>query len=130
MTDGELRELCNRFFDAIERHDMDEIADIYADDFTIWVNVTDSAKTKEQNIQTLVAGKPLHRRRTYDDRRIVTFGTGFLAQYSVNIVQLDGERRSLSACLLAFCKDGRIQRIEEYLDSSRFTSASKALAAK
>jgi ketosteroid isomerase-like protein len=38
----------------------------------------------------------------------------------VNVVQHDGRRASLSACVVALCKDGRITRIDEYLDSSKF----------
>jgi ketosteroid isomerase-like protein len=129
MKDGELRELCHRFFDAIERHDLDQVAAIYAPDFKLWVNVTGTEQTKEQNLGVLADGKSRHRRRTYDDRRISTFATGFIVQYSVNIVQHDGERRSLWACLVAQCKNGQITHIDEYLDSSRFTTASRSAAA-
>jgi ketosteroid isomerase-like protein len=125
MNDGELRELCHRFFDAIERHDLEEIASIYAPGFSIWANVSGTEQTEEENLQILAAGKQRHRRRTYDDRTISTFATGFLVQYSVNIVQHDGERRSLWACLIAQCKNGQITHIDEYLDSSRFTDASR-----
>jgi ketosteroid isomerase-like protein len=125
MNDRELRELCHRFFDAIERHDLDEVAAIYAPGFEIWANVTGAAKTKEENLQILAEGKGRHRRRTYDDRTINTFAGGFLVQYSVNITQHDGERRSLWACLIAQCKNGQITHIDEYLDSSRFTEASR-----
>jgi ketosteroid isomerase-like protein len=130
MNDGELRDLCHRFFDAIERHDLDEVAAIYAPGFSIWANVTGAEKTSEENIQTLAAGKPRHRRRTYDDRTINTFATGFVVQYSVNIVQHDGEHRSLWACLVAQCKNGQITHIDEYLDSSRFTDASRMATPK
>jgi ketosteroid isomerase-like protein len=130
MTDGELRALCHRFFDAIERHDLDEVAACYAPGFTIWVNVTGAEKTKEENLRVLAEGKPRHRRRTYDDRRVSTFATGFLVQYSVNIVQHDGQRKSLWAALIARCKNGQITHIDEYLDSSRFSDAAKAMPPK
>jgi uncharacterized protein len=125
MNDGELRDLCHRFLDAIERHDLDAVAAIYAPGFSLWANVTGSEMTAQENIEILTAGKARHRRRTYDDRTIKTFSTGFVVQYSVNIVQHDGERRSLWACLVAQCKNGQITHIDEYLDSSRFTDASR-----
>jgi ketosteroid isomerase-like protein len=125
MNDGELRQLCHRFFDAIERHDLEEIASIYAPGFSIWANVGGTEKTKQESLQILAEGKQRHRRRTYDDRRISTFASGFVVQYSVNIVQHDGERRSLWACLIAQCKNGQITHIDEYLDSSKFTDASR-----
>ncbi len=120
MTDRELRELCNRFFDAIERRDLDTVAELYAPDFNFWVNLTGAESSREQNLATLADGYALLRRRTYDDRIIDTFESGFLVRFSVTVVQHDGRRRSLSSCLVAQCKDGRITRIDEYMDSSKF----------
>jgi ketosteroid isomerase-like protein len=62
----------------------------------------------------------VHRRRSYDDRRVDTFATGFVARYSVSVVEHNGRRTSLWACIVAQCRDGRITRIDEYLDSSKF----------
>jgi ketosteroid isomerase-like protein len=120
MTDTELRELCTRYFDAIERRDVAAVEEIYAPGFVFWVNLTGAESAREQNLETLREGYALLRRRSYDDRTIDTFGTGFLVRYSVNVVQHDGRRASFPACIVAQCKAGRITRIDEYMDSSRF----------
>jgi ketosteroid isomerase-like protein len=120
MNDGELRALCHRFFDALERRDLDGVASLYAPGFVFWINLTGSESSREENLAALAEGYARHRRRTYDDRRIDTFDSGFLARYSVNVVLHDGRRASLWACVVARCKDGRITRIDEYLDSSKF----------
>ena len=120
MTDTELRELCTRYFDAIERRDQDAVAGLYAPDFTFWVNLTGAESPREQSLATLRDGYALLRRRTYDDRTIDTFETGFVARYSVNGVRHDGQRFSLWACVVAQCRGGRITRMDEYLDSSKF----------
>ena len=120
MTDRELRELCHRYFDAIERRDVDAVAELYAPDFTFWVNLTGSESSREQNLQALRDGYALLRRRTYDDRMIDTFETGFVIRYSVSAVTHAGKRASLSTCIVAQCKDGQITHIDEYLDSSKF----------
>jgi ketosteroid isomerase-like protein len=120
MTDRELRELCSRYFDAIERHDVDTVAELYAPDFTFWINLSGTETSREQNLAALRDGYALLRRRTYDDRIIDTFQTGFVARYSVNVVQHDGRRSSFWACIVAQCKDGRITHVDEYLDSSKF----------
>jgi hypothetical protein len=39
VTDTELRALCHRFFDAIERGDCGAVAQIYAPEFRMWVNL-------------------------------------------------------------------------------------------
>ena len=67
-------------------------------------------------------GAKLHRRRTYDDRTINTFAGGFVVQYSVNVVTHSGAKASLWACVIAQCRNGRITRIDEYLDAGKFAS--------
>ena len=120
MTDRELRELCTRYFDAIERRDVDAVAELYAPGFVFWVNLTGAESSREENLKTLREGYALLRRRSYDERRIDTFAGGFLARYSVNVVQHGGQHGSFAACIVAQCKDGRITRIDEYLDSGKF----------
>ena len=120
MTDTELRELCHRFFDAIEGGDYDAVAQVYAPELRFWVNLTGAESSAEENLTGLRDGAKLHRRRTYDDRIINTFESGFIVQYSVNVVAHSGRRASLSACVVAQCRDGKITRIDEYLDAGKF----------
>ncbi len=120
MTDAELRALCHRFFDAIERGDHAAVAQIYAPQFRMWVNLTGTESTAEENLTVLRDGAKLHRRRTYDDRIVNTFANGFIVQYSVNVVTHSGARTSLAACVVARCHNGQIVRIDEYLDSGKF----------
>ena len=119
-TDTLHRELCHRLFDAIERGDLDEVADCYAPGMTMWFNVTGQTSTREENLAALRDGAALHRRRTYDDRQIRTFDDGFLVQYTTTVVTHGGARRALSACLVAEVIDGKITKLMEYMDSGRF----------
>jgi ketosteroid isomerase-like protein len=124
MKDSELRELCHKFFDAVECGDLGTVADLYAPGMKFWINMNpDKEATREENLATLEAGKSKARRRTYDDRRINTFAGGFVCQYTVNVVLLDGNKLSLWAALVVRCSNGQITRIDEYLDSSKFSSA-------
>jgi ketosteroid isomerase-like protein len=126
VTDAELRVLCHRFFDALERADIDTIAKLYAPGMQLWVNVTGKEISADENLAVLRDGAKLHRRRTYDDRTINTFDTGFVVQYSVNVVAHSGKRTSLSACVIAQCRDGKITRLDEYLDAGKFAPRARA----
>ena len=130
MTDTEMRALCHRFFDAIERGDYAAVEQIYAPQFRMWVNLTGTESTAEENLSVLRDGAKLHRRRTYDDRIVNTFANGFIVQYSVNVVTHSGARTSLAACVVAQCHNGQITRIDEYLDSGKFRSRAKAQASE
>jgi len=119
MTDRELRDLCNRFFDAYQDRKIDVVDDIYADDCTIWAAVG-KEWTRDENLAALPAGYARHRRRTYNDRRINTFREGFVVQYSLNGVHHDGHSGALWVCIVALCRNGKITHIDEYIDSGKF----------
>jgi ketosteroid isomerase-like protein len=127
MSDTTHRELCHELFDAIEQRDVERVARCYAPEMTMWFNGTGAEQTREENLATLEAGYRLHRRRTYDDRRINTFDDGFLVQYSLNVVAHDGSTHTLWACLVAEVRDGLITKLYEYLDTGKF--ARKPLSA-
>ena len=122
MTEGEIRELCNRFFDAYENRRIEEIADIYAPDCIIWHNVFGRETTGAENLAALPDGYAMQRRRTYDDRIINTFDGGFVIQYTLRGVQHNGHTGALWICIVALCRDGKITRIDEYLDSGKFAA--------
>lgn len=114
------RRLCHSLLDAIEQGDLAGVEACYAPEMTMWFNVTGQDSTRAENLQALVAGEGLHRRRTYDDRTINTFHDGFVAQYTCRVVTHDGTKVALSACLVGEVHDGKIVRLFEYLDSGKF----------
>lgn len=122
MTDGEIRELCNRFFDAYQDRKAWELAEIYASDCIVWHNVFGRETTGQENLAALPASYAGQRRRTYDDRIINTFEGGFVIQYTLRGVQHSGHTGALRVCIVGLCRDGKITRIDEYLDSGKFAA--------
>src|SRR5262245_54106216 len=120
MSDAEIRELCNRFFDAYQDRRVDLLAEIYAPDCIVWHNVFGRETTGQQNLAALPASYEGQRRRTYNDRVINTFDDGFVIQYTLHGVQHSGHRGALWICIVGQCRDGKITRIDEYMDSSKF----------
>jgi ketosteroid isomerase-like protein len=117
------RRVCNELFDALERGDVDTIDRLYADDMVMWFNVSNQETSREENLRAIRDGASLHRRRTYDDRQIRTFHDGFVAQYTCRVVAHNGAAVPLSACLVGKVYDGKIVRLDEYLDMGRFLPA-------
>jgi ketosteroid isomerase-like protein len=120
MTEYEVRELCERFFDAYENKRADILDELYSDDCIIWHNVFGKDTTREDNIAGMRVDKG-QRRRTYNDRVINVFHDGFVIQYSLNGVMHDGHvGPALWICIVGKVRDGKITRIDEYMDSSKF----------
>jgi ketosteroid isomerase-like protein len=128
MKDGEIRALCHRFFDALEARDVKTIAELYDDGLAFWFNMTDRTTTRDENLANLEAGYARHRRRLYNDRIVNTFEGGFVMQYTLNITHHDGRRMALFPCVVVLCRDGKILRIDEYIDSGKFAAAQPAQA--
>jgi ketosteroid isomerase-like protein len=119
-VDTEHRRLCHALFDAIEQGDIAAVEACYAPNMTMWFNVNGEESSREQNLAALASGEGLLRRRTYNDRVISTFGDGFLARYTCNVVTHDGSKVALWACLVAEVREGKIVKLFEYLDSGKF----------
>ena len=115
------RKLCHDLLDAIEQGDLAGVERCYAPEMTMWFNVTGATSTCEQNLEALAKGRDIQRRRLYNDRIIDTFDDGFLARYTCNVILHDGSNVALWACLVAEVQDGKIVKLSEYLDSSKFT---------
>ena len=96
------------------------LAEIYADDCIVWHNVFGRDTSGQQNLAALPASYEGQRRRTYNDRTINTFDGGFVIQYTLHGVQHSGHQGALWICIVALCSDGRITRIDEYMDSGKF----------
>jgi ketosteroid isomerase-like protein len=122
VTPSETRELCNRFFDAYQDRRVDELAKIYSDDCIVWHNVFGKDTSGQDNLAALPKSYEGQRRRTYDDRQIDVFEGGFVIRYTLHGVQHSGHRGALWICIVGLCRDGKITRIDEYMDSSKFAA--------
>ena len=122
MTEGEIRELCETFFDAYQDRRVDILERVLADDCVIWHNVFGRDTTKEDNLSRYHDSYGGQRRRTYDDRIVNTFHDGFVIQYQLHGVMTNGHTGSLWICIVARVRDGRITRIDEYMDSGKFAA--------
>ena len=120
MTEGEIRELCETFFDAYQDRRVDILDRVLADGCIIWHNVFGRETTKDDNLSKFHESYRGQRRRTYDDRIVDVFHDGFVIRYQLRGVQTNGHTGSLWICIVGRVRDGQITRIDEYMDSGRF----------
>jgi ketosteroid isomerase-like protein len=115
---GDTIALAERFFQAIEAGDEAAITAIYAPDARIWHNFDNQEQTVAENLRVL---RWMIRRlsgRRYRVLRREAFPGGFLQQHVLEGVLPDGQRFELAACVVCTVQNGRISRVEEYLDSA------------
>jgi ketosteroid isomerase-like protein len=118
MSDDAIRTLATRLFDSTERGDIEAVADCYGPDLVVWHNFDGLEQSREDNLKTLAGLITRISERRYEDRRLKAFDHGFVQQHVLTGVRKDGARVSLPGVLVGTVQDGRISRLDEYLDSA------------
>jgi len=107
-------------FDAIEKKDPGAVEDLYADDVQVWHNFSNTAQSKSENIQVLTALCENVPEIHYDIVERLTLDDGRVFQRHTLRAKTDsGEEVLIPACMLLEVRDGKIARIDEYLDSGQ-----------
>jgi ketosteroid isomerase-like protein len=111
-------DIAERFFRAVESGDLDAVRAIYAPDAVVWHNHDRQEQTVEENLRVLGwVARNLPGRR-YNVRRRVVIPGGFMQQHVLE-AETAGGPFTMPACVVCEVKDGRITRLEEYLDSAQ-----------
>jgi ketosteroid isomerase-like protein len=126
MTESEMDDLGDRLVAAIAAADVEGVRAIYAPDAAIWHNFDQRDQNVEENLATLV---DLHRRTSnlkYTEIRRWLIDGGFVQQH-VLTGEAKGGPLAMPALIRFEVVDGRITRLEEYLDTRQamvlYTSA-------
>jgi ketosteroid isomerase-like protein len=127
-TDGTIRELAARFFDAAERGDLDAISECFAGEIVVWHNIDEREKNKAECLASLAGSFSRLSDREYADRRMHIFSGGFVQQHVLRGTRKDGLRISMPAAVVCCIRDGKIFRLDEYLDTPRVAEARKVFS--
>jgi ketosteroid isomerase-like protein len=118
LTDEQMHDIADRLLAAIGAGDADAVRGIYSTDAAVWHNFDQRDQTVDENLATLV---DLHRRladiRYTEVRRFLAPG-GFVQQHVLTGTAKGGALR-MPAMIRFWVSDGRITRLEEYLDTAQ-----------
>jgi ketosteroid isomerase-like protein len=114
-----IRALATRLFDCIEQGDVDGVAGCYAPELVVWHNFDGLDQPRDANLATLAGLIARISERRYEHRRLNMFEGGFVQQHVLTGVRKDGVRVSLPGVLVGQVRDGKISRLDEYLDSAQ-----------
>ena len=119
-TEAEVLALAERFVAAIETGDIETLkAACYAPDAEVWHNFDQINQTVDQNLKVLGWMAKVLPQRRYDILRRVAIPGGYLQQHVLRGKRPNGDDFAMPACLVVMVKDGRITRLEEYLDPAQ-----------
>ncbi|GAA1245245.1 nuclear transport factor 2 family protein [Janibacter melonis] len=120
MTDHDVAvSLLDRIVAAAEAGDPADIYEIYAPGAVIWHNHDLKESSVEQNARLLAAMDRWVADRRYTERRISTFPGGAVQQHVLRGTRRStGEEVALHACVVIAVEDGRVTRLDEYIDSA------------
>ncbi len=116
-VDAELDALITRFVSAIAQGDVATVRAIYAPDAAIWHNFDEKDQSVDDNVATLA---DLHRRATdlrYTDICRYPSPGGLIEQHVLQCTSRSGAAVRIPAMIRFWVADGRITRLEEYLDT-------------
>jgi ketosteroid isomerase-like protein len=116
LTDAEVHDIADRLIAAISAADIEGVRAVYAPDAMIWHNFDEREQTVAENLVTLA---DLHRRATgleYTEIRRFPAPGGFVQQHVV-VGEAKGGPLRMPAMIRFWVADGRITRLEEYLDT-------------
>jgi ketosteroid isomerase-like protein len=125
--DTETLALAKRFFDCVERGDIEGLLACYAPDARIWHNTDEAEEGPADNGVTLSGFVKRIADRVYGERRVHAFPGGFVHQHVLAGTRKDGVRVTLPACIVCEVKGGKITRLDEYFDSARVAEFRKVV---
>ena len=102
---------------AIESGDVDRVRALYAPDARIWHNFDDIEQTVDENLRTLSWMCKVLDDRRYDVIRREPVENGAMQTHVLRgVVRSTGAAFALHAALIVTMADGKVTRIDEYLD--------------
>jgi uncharacterized protein len=114
-------DLADRFFAAIQAGDLERVSDMYRDDAVVWHNYDQAEQTKEDNLKVLGWLVDHTSGLRYEEVRRQATSDGFLQQHVLR-TEYRGSPLEVPACIVATVTEGRVARIDEYLDSSQIAA--------
>ncbi|HSC61970.1 MAG TPA: nuclear transport factor 2 family protein [Rhizomicrobium sp.] len=118
-SESETNVLADRFMRAIETGDIEAVRAAYAPDARIWHNHDGVAETVDHNVRTLGWVMKHLANRRYEIQSRNFFESGYVQQHVLHGTLKNGQAFAMPACVIVTMKDGKIVRLDEYLDSAQ-----------
>lgn len=118
MNEQEIEAFAADFVDAVQKGDAERMRGCYAPDAVIWHNTDGIEQSIDDNVKVLEWFI-----RTLPDRQYIVLRReplkdGFVQQHVLSATLPDGTQWHIDACVVVKMEQGRITRLDEYIDSA------------
>lgn len=115
----QIEALAERFIRSVQRGDIEQVESIYAEDAVIWHNYDQVEQTRDQNVRTMKWFTSRLAGMSYEDIRLSVLPDGWVQQHVLRGTAPNGTAIAVHAMLRVWVRDGRITRLDEYLDPAQ-----------
>lgn len=115
--------LADAFFGALEEGSVEGVLACYAPDARIWHNFDQIVQTPEESVAGLELLFTNFTSRRYVDVRRIPTPRGFMQQHVLRLERADGVTIGWPGCIVFEVADGKIARLDEYVDIATLTGA-------
>ena len=112
-------EVAQRLIASIEAGDVDAARGCFADNIVVWHNNDGIEQTHDESLRTLTWVIHNVSDRRYEEIRRQETATGFVQQHVLRGTTRSGKVLELPACIVCTVEEGKITRMDEYLDSAQ-----------
>ena len=116
-----------RFFAAVTSGNIDGVRACYAPEAIVWHNTDGIEQSVEANLRVLAWIAKNVKDFRYEDVRCQPTSIGFVEQHLTRGIGPGGAPFAVPACIVCTVADGRITRVDEYLDSDAVFGVKQAL---
>lgn len=122
LDEAAMLDFARRFFTAATNGDLETLRRMYAPEAAIWHAHDQAEQNVDQNLAVLGWIKANVRDFHYEDVRCQATATGFVEQHTTCGRGPSGAEFRIPACIVVRVVEGRITRLDEYLDSGQLSA--------
>lgn len=111
-------EVAERLFAAITAGDVDAVAALYHPDVVVWHNTDGMEQTAQDNLIILRWVTDNIAELRYEEVRRAETPAGFVQQHVMRGIAPNGTPIEVPACVVCTVENGKITRLDEYLDAT------------
>lgn len=111
-------EIADRLFNAITAGDIDAVAELYHPDIVVWHNSDGMDQTAQDHLIILRWVSRNIGELRYEDIRRSETPAGFVQQHVMRGIAPNGTPIEVPACIVCSVENGKITRLDEYLDAA------------